>query len=122
MDFSQGLDFPNPKVGILDKCFKKVDSCKFLGVFINSNLKWDEQSNNVATQVSKSCGSLYFIRNHVPTKVLIQVYLSLVQTYHLELRPFKFPESLYSVISVPVACVDTGIGCQVDRLDNVNTQ
>ena len=33
------------------------------------------------TQVSKSCGSLYSLRSVVPTKVLRQVYLSLVQPY-----------------------------------------
>ena len=37
--------------------------------------------NHVINQVSKSCGSMYSIREHVPSKVLRQVYLSLVQPY-----------------------------------------
>ena len=33
------------------------------------------------SQVSKSCGSLYSIRLHVPMKILRQVYMSLIQPY-----------------------------------------
>ena len=100
MDFTKGTknaDLPIFKIGIESKSFKKVEVCKFLGVFIKSNLKWDEQIENVIKQVSKSCGSLYSIRLHVPCKVLKQVYLSLVQpylTYCLPLWGHNFSSSI----------------------------
>ena len=81
------IEFNNSKtkeekfLGVLNIPFKQVVKCKFLGVIINSNLSWDDQISNVITQVSKSCGSLYSLRSVVPTKVLRQVYLSLVQPY-----------------------------------------
>ncbi len=68
-------------LGILNNEFKPEEKVKFLGVFINSKLTWDDQIANVITQVSKSCGSLYSLRKVVPPKILRQAYISLVQPY-----------------------------------------
>ena len=83
MEFSKNIvnNLSNPKLGVGVRSFEKVDSCKFLGVYINKNLKWDDHINHTIKQVSKSCGSLYSIKKHVPCKVLRQVYLSLIQPY-----------------------------------------
>ena len=83
MEFSKNSvnNLSNPKLGVGVRSFEKVDSCKFLGVYINKNLKWDDHINHTIKQVSKSCGSLYSIKKHVPCKVLRQVYLSLIQPY-----------------------------------------
>ena len=81
IDFSRHNKSEDYFIGILNTEFKKVDKCKFLGVYINSDLNWNDQIKNVITQVAKSCGSLYSIRLHVPSKILRQVYLSLVQPY-----------------------------------------
>ena len=74
-------NFEQKFLGILNKPFKQVYKCKFLGVFLNNDLSWKDQIAHVITQVSKSCGKLYSLRRIVPTKVLKQVYLSLVQPY-----------------------------------------
>ena len=81
IDFSREQLRGDSYLGILNHRFEQVEKCKFLGVYINGNLKWDDQITNVISQVSKSCGSLYSIRLHVPTKILRQVYLSLIQPY-----------------------------------------
>ena len=81
MDFSSEQMGGDSYLGILNHKFEQVEKCKFLGVIINSNLKWDDQILSVISQVSKSCGSLYSIRLHVPTKILRQVYISLIQPY-----------------------------------------
>ena len=81
IDFSRHNKKEDFYVDISNIEFKKVDKCKFLGVYINSELNWSDQIKNVIAQVSKSCGSLYSIRLHVPSKVLRQVYVSLVQPY-----------------------------------------
>ena len=68
-------------LGIMNHLFCQVDKCKFLGVYINSKLSWDDQIKHVISQVSKSCGSIYSIRLHVPQKVLRNIYMALVQPY-----------------------------------------
>ena len=83
MEFSKNCvyNLPHPKIGVGVRFFKKVECCKFLGVHINKDLKWDDHIDHTIKQVSKSCGSLYSIKKHVPCKVLRQVYLSLIQPY-----------------------------------------
>ena len=81
IEFSSGQIRDDIYLGILNKKFEPVEKCKLLGVYIHSTLNWDGQINNVISQVSKSCGSLYSMRRHVPLKILRKVYLSLVQPY-----------------------------------------
>ena len=68
-------------LGILNNEFKQVDNCKFLGVFFNSKLNWVDQIQNVTKQVSKACGIMFSARNHVPQKILLKIYMSLIQPY-----------------------------------------
>jgi hypothetical protein len=68
-------------LGILNNGFRRVEKCKFLGVYINQNLSWDDQINHVLMIVSKSCGTLFRVRLQVPRKILKQVYMALVQPY-----------------------------------------
>ena len=81
IDFSRAKTSEDLFIGILNIKFKQVDCCKFLGVYINSYLNWNDQIKGVINQVSKSCGTMYSIRLHVPPKILRQVYLSLIQPY-----------------------------------------
>ncbi len=67
---------------ILNESVEIVEKCtKFLGILINKDLDWTDQIQNVKSLVSKSCGTLYSVRKHVPDKVLRTIYLSLVQPY-----------------------------------------
>ncbi len=68
-------------LGILNHPFQPEKSCKFLGVYINEGINWNDQIKNVITQVSKSCGTLYSVRKCVPNKILKKVYMALVQPY-----------------------------------------
>ena len=72
---------------ILNYKFKQVEECKFLGVFINSKLSWADQIKNVISQVSKSCGIMFSARKHVPQKILIKIYMALVQPYMMYCTP-----------------------------------
>ena len=58
-----------------------MEKCKFLGVIINKNLDWKDQIDNVISQVSKSCGTIYSVRKRIPDKILRTVYLALIQPY-----------------------------------------
>ena len=68
-------------LGILNHKFEKVKKCKFLGIIINERLNWDDQINQVISQVSKSCGTMYRVRLHVPRKILRKIYMALIQPY-----------------------------------------
>ena len=68
-------------LSILDNVFERVNECKFLGVFINSNLDWTSQLKHVKNQVAKATGSLNSVRKIVPSKILRNIYFALVQPY-----------------------------------------
>jgi hypothetical protein len=68
-------------LGILDDRFSEVQKCKFLNVYINASLKWDDQIAHVISQVSKSCSTVYRVRLHVPRKILRKIYMALIQPY-----------------------------------------
>ena len=68
-------------LGILNNQFVQVEKCKFLGVYVNRQLNWDDQIKHVKMQVSKSCGTLYRVRLQVPRKILKLIYMALVQPY-----------------------------------------
>ncbi len=87
MEFNVDKNAEKLYLGIRNIPFIEVNKCKFLGVFIKNNLSWDDQIKNVQSQVSKSCGSIYSIRNRVPAKILRKLYMALVQPYLLYCIP-----------------------------------
>ncbi len=56
----------------------KVTISKYLGMFIDSNIKWDDHINMIP-QISAKIGILRSLRNIVPTDTLIQIYNAIVQ-------------------------------------------
>ena len=60
---------------------QKMISLIILGVCISSSLNWNDQIDHVISQVSKSCGTMYRSRVHVPRKILRKIYLALIQPY-----------------------------------------
>ena len=85
IEFGSGSLDLNEKfyLGILNNQFEKVDKCKFLGVCISSSLNWNDQIDHVISQVSKSCGTMYRSRLHVPRKILRKIYMALIQPYFI---------------------------------------
>ena len=64
-----------------------VKCVKFLGVFIDSNLKFDEHISYICGKVSKSIGILYRIRSCVPKDILRSIYFSIIQPYYIYCLP-----------------------------------
>ena len=62
---------------------KQVEECKFLGVIIDSKLKWKSQISEINIKISKLIGVLHKIRNSLTTECLRQIYLSLIYPYFL---------------------------------------
>ncbi len=57
----------------------KVTISKYLAMFIDSNLKWDNHINNMIPKISAKIGILRSLRNIVPNDTLIQIYNAIVQ-------------------------------------------
>lgn len=58
-----------------------VDHVKFLGVLIDSRLKFKEHVNDVAMKLSRAIGAIRRISFCVPDHVLLTLYYSLVYPY-----------------------------------------
>ena len=73
----QMLAFPNHEI------IMREEKCKFLGIYINSNLDWSDQISYARKLVSQSIGALYSAKAAVPQKILRVIYFSLVQPYFI---------------------------------------
>ena len=60
---------------------KQIDTMKYLGVLLDSALKWDKHLQNLVTKLSKANGVFYKIRNLVPRKIILLLYNALVGSY-----------------------------------------
>ena len=60
---------------------EQVNSFKFLGVIINSNLTWHEHIETVCKKISKNICVTLRIRKNVPNDVLNSLYHTL--PYHI---------------------------------------
>ncbi len=59
----------------------KVPISKYLGMFIDYNLKWDDHINNMILKISDKICILRSLRNIVPTDTLIQIYNAILQPH-----------------------------------------
>ena len=66
---------------INSKILKEEKCVKYLGLYIDSNLKWGNQVNYIKKKVNRSIGILSKIRYYVNTNTLINLYYSLVYPF-----------------------------------------
>jgi hypothetical protein len=59
----------------------RVASVKFLGVFIDQHVGWSEHLTHISAKVAKSIGVITRISAHLPNKILLSLYYSLVYPY-----------------------------------------
>src|SRR5699024_1306237 len=78
--------------------FAGVDSFKYLGVYIDSDLSWKQHGDHVATRVSKNCFLLRNLSNKLFRKYLKLAIFTLIQCHldyailawgHLHYRDFS---------------------------------
>ncbi len=72
---------PEMSIHINNEPLYKVTISKYLGMFIDSNLKWDDHINNMIPKISVKIGILRSLRNIVPTDTLIQIYNAIVEPH-----------------------------------------
>ena len=73
---------------VYDFTIKRVTCVKYLGMYIDENLKWDKHVNNLCNLLTKNFHMFYSIRNLLPDKLKKQLYFSLVYSrilYGIEL-------------------------------------
>ena len=54
---------------------------KFLGILIDSNLKWKHHIDFISLKMRKTIGILARLRHFVPTETLLTIYRSLIMPY-----------------------------------------
>ena len=54
---------------------------KFLGVYINENLKWDDHVKHIILPISRNVGLLTKLQYFLPTRVLFTLYNALILPY-----------------------------------------
>ena len=59
----------------------QVNSSKFLGVYIDQHLTWNDHISNISTKVAKNIGILARVSYLLPSRVLHTLYYSLVYPY-----------------------------------------
>ena len=58
-----------------------TDNIKFLGVFIDRHLTFNNHINNLSVKISRSVGLLYKLNKYLPQTVLLKIYHSLIHPY-----------------------------------------
>ena len=59
----------------------RVNSTKFLGVFIDSKLSWNTHVTNVASKISKGIGALCRVKSLLPKSILLMLYHTMIYPY-----------------------------------------
>ena len=65
------------------RIIQKVQCCKYLGILIDSNLKWKDHINYLYNKLIKFVSIFYRIRLKLPQKVLRMVYFAFVHSHLL---------------------------------------
>ena len=87
VEFKRPENAPEISLSFLNHKLSRVEKCKFLGMFINSNLDWTDQIANARKLVSQAIGALNSIKSSVPQKNLRTAYFALVQPYFIYTIP-----------------------------------
>jgi hypothetical protein len=59
----------------------EADYIKYLGVYIDKFISWDQQINHVKNKIAKNTGIINKLRNYLDIKMLKQLYSALVSPY-----------------------------------------
>ena len=79
--FSYRGEFDLNNININNSQIEYVGFVKYLGVFLDKNLRFDEHLRSTSTRVARSIGVLNKMREVLPTPVLKMLYFALVHPY-----------------------------------------
>jgi hypothetical protein len=66
---------------------KRVDKVKYLGLLLDSQLKWDEHIKLIESKIASAAGILWKLRHQLPTTTKKAIYTSLVDSHLNYLTP-----------------------------------
>ena len=69
---------PIPLIQIDNNVIECVDNFNFLGLIINTQLKWNDHIDHIVLKISRIIGVLTRLKNHIPLNILITLYNSLL--------------------------------------------
>ncbi len=69
------------KIKLCDRDIEQTSSTKFLGIYIDSKLKWDVHINSVTQKISRSSYAINKIKDILPKHHLKLIYNSIVYPY-----------------------------------------
>ena len=90
----------NVTIKINKKALNEKEWIKYLGVIIDSSLRWKHRILSLTKKISRSIGIMYKLRPFLPLKVMKNVYYSLIYS-HIVLGPW------YLVLGYGTNCPQT---------------
>ena len=81
MTVTNQRNMTNTQLTINDNPILKTNSTKFLGVYIDEDLKFNAHTEHISKKISKSIGILYRLKNLVPRYILHSLYNSFILPY-----------------------------------------
>ena len=75
------LSYHDLTISLNESTLELSQTCKFLGLILDKNLKFNHHINHICTKISKSIGILYSLRQYLSKPALISMYYSLIYPY-----------------------------------------
>ncbi len=64
-----------------------VDRYRYLGLLIDSQLKWTDHASHISKVLAKYCALIYRIRNYLSIKTLIMIYFAQIHSHLIYMLP-----------------------------------
>ena len=71
----------NIRLKIKDDDIERVDKMKYLGIIIDSKLKWDDHDDYVESNIARKIGFLYRSCKYVSKRHKLTIYRSIIDSY-----------------------------------------
>ena len=81
MIFTRKRNLKIREVTISGTIIERKPTARFLGVIVDEKLNWSEHISAVRTKMCRYVGIMCKIKHHVPTKVMLQMYHSFIQSH-----------------------------------------
>ena len=82
------------RIQINNEPLKHVSVAKYLGMYIDSNLNWDDHISNMIPKISAKIGFLRSLRKILPSDTLKHLYNAIVQPH------FDYGDVIYDSASI----------------------
>ena len=79
--YKNKIEIPTIKIG--QGTINSIDHIKFLGVYIDQHLNFNQHVNYLTNKISKSIGILHKVKYILPRDVLRALYIALIQPYFI---------------------------------------